>query len=130
MELDASDSNAVIKIQKGSVEMKDYAEMWRPQYHYATLDSSVNDPNGLVYYKGVYHLYYQTWPHQPVRGCNLRDGVLFGVHWGHAVSTDLIHWKEQEEALFPDDLGHMWSGTIQAGIQEIEVPMAGMIFIA
>lgn len=106
-----------------SVERTDYVEMWRPQYHYSTLDSRVNDPNGLVYYKGVYHLYYQCIPHTVVSE-NPRtssylaryresgtDKPLQGQHWGHATSTDLIHWQEQELALFPDDLGFMWSGT-------------------
>ena len=79
----------------------DYAELWRPQYHYSTLDSKTNDPNGLVYYKGVYHLYYQNKPHQQT----VRQ------HWGHATSTDLVHWTEQEVVLFPDDLGNIWSGT-------------------
>lgn len=78
-----------------------YAELWRPQYHYSTLDSQTGDPNGLLYYKGVYHLYYQCMPHQQTSR----------QHWGHAISTDLIHWTEQEPALFPDDLGNIWSGT-------------------
>ncbi len=82
-------------------EIPDYAERWRPQIHFSTLDSRINDPNGLVYYKGVYHLYYQCQPH----------GENIGKHWGHAVSDDLIHWKEVDLALFPDDVGHMWSGT-------------------
>ena len=79
----------------------DYAEKWRPQFHFSTLDSRTNDPNGLVYYKGIYHLYYQCLP----------QGKDIGKHWGHAVSDDLIHWKEVDLALFPDDVGHMWSGT-------------------
>lgn len=104
-------------------ELTDYAELWRPQYHYSTLDSRVNDPNGLVYYKGVYHLYYQCFPHA-VRSENphttdyLRRyrqlhpyDSMPGQHWGHATSTDLIHWQEQPNALFPDDVGYMWSGT-------------------
>ena len=66
-----------------------YAELWRPQYHYSTLDSQTGDPNGLLYYKGVYHLYYQCMPHQQTSR----------QHWGHATSTDLIHWTEQEPAL-------------------------------
>ena len=104
-------------------EMTDYAELRRPQYHFSTLDSRVNAPNGLVYYKGVYHLYYQCLPHT-VREENPRTAdylrryreahpfeVLPGQHWGHATSPDLIHWQEQELALFPDDVGYMWSGT-------------------
>jgi len=88
-------------ITEAAVIPTDYAELWRPQYHFSTLDSRINDPNGLVYYEGVYHLYFQSLPH-----CK-----QIGKHWGHATSDDLIHWTERENALFPDDLGHMWSGT-------------------
>ena len=104
-------------------ELTDYAELWRPQYHYSALDGQLNDPNGLVYYKGVYHLYYQSIPHSRCAG-NPRTSDYYeryrqahphknyeGKHWAHATSTDLIHWKEEEIALFPDDVGHMWSGT-------------------
>lgn len=80
----------------------DYAEMWRPQYHYSTKDSWVNDPNGLVYFKGVWHKYYQTNPHTNVGG---------NIHWGHATSTDLVHWEEHDYVLAPDSIGTMFSGT-------------------
>ncbi len=104
-------------------ELTDYCELWRPQYHFSTLDSRVNDPNGLVYYKGVYHLYYQCSPHflrdenprtaDYVKRYRERYGLVGreAKHWGHATSRDLIHWEERELALFPDDVGHMWSGT-------------------
>ena len=81
----------------------DYSEMWRPQYHYSPKENWVNDPNGLVYYKGIYHLYYQYNPSSNQNNSN--------THWGHATSTDLVNWKEEKIALFPDDLGLMWSGT-------------------
>ncbi|MBO5224564.1 MAG: GH32 C-terminal domain-containing protein [Clostridia bacterium] len=110
-------------IKENNSEFTDYAELWRPQYHYSSLDCTVNDPNGLVYYNGVYHLYYQCIPHF-VNQSNPRtadylnrfrqmhsQGTRQGKHWGHATSADLIHWQEAEVALFPDDVGHMWSGT-------------------
>lgn len=81
----------------------DYAEKYRPQYHYSPKANWVNDPNGLVYYEGVWHLYYQYNPTGNTNNLN--------THWGHATSIDLINWTEQEPALFPDDLGNMWSGT-------------------
>ena len=81
----------------------EYSEKYRPQYHYSPKRNWVNDPNGLVYYEGVWHLYYQ---HNPTSNENNSN-----THWGHATSKDLIHWEEQEIALFPDDLGNMWSGT-------------------
>jgi fructan beta-fructosidase len=73
-------------------------EPFRPQYHYTAEKNMINDPNGLVWYDGEYHLFHQY---------NLHDAI----HWGHAVSTDLVHWTHLPPAIFPDRIGQIYSGT-------------------
>ncbi|WP_224491408.1 glycoside hydrolase family 32 protein [Robertkochia flava] len=79
-----------------------YNEQYRPQFHFSPPEKWMNDPNGLVYHQGVYHLFYQYYP----------DDIVWGpMHWGHAVSEDLIHWQHKPVALYPDDLGYIFSGS-------------------
>ncbi len=81
-----------------------YHEKYRPQFHFTPQKNWMNDPNGLVYYKGEYHLFFQ---HDPF---NIK--VKFANQtWGHAVSADLIHWKQLPNAIEPDDLGAIYSGS-------------------
>lgn len=77
-------------------------EPFRPQYHFSPATGWMNDPNGLVYYDGEYHLFYQYNP----------DDIVWGpMHWGRAVSTDLVHWEQLPIALYPDEVGNIFSGS-------------------
>ncbi|KGE18807.1 PfkB family carbohydrate kinase [Paenibacillus wynnii] len=77
------------------------ADRFRPGLHFSPPSNWANDPNGLVYYEGSYHLFYQ---HHPF------GSKWAPMHWGHAVSQDLVHWEHAPIALFPDEHGAIFSG--------------------
>ncbi len=72
----------------------------RPIYHYVNPENTLNDPNGLCYWNGRWHLFYQGYPPEDPR-----------VHWGHAVSEDLVHWRDLPYAIYPDPEECCFSGS-------------------
>ena len=79
-----------------------YQEQHRPQFHFSPERAWMNDPNGMVYYNGEYHLFYQYYPYASIWG---------PMHWGHAISKDLVNWEHLPIALYPDEHGLIFSGS-------------------
>jgi beta-fructofuranosidase len=76
------------------------SDKYRPVYHYINPEGNLNDPNGLCYWNGAWHLFYQAYPPEDTR-----------QHWGHAMSTDLIHWKDLPYAIYPNPERAVFSGS-------------------
>ncbi|MDA0193536.1 MAG: glycoside hydrolase family 32 protein [Bacteroidetes bacterium] len=92
-----ADSNKEMQTETGY-----YQEQYRPQFHFSPESGWMNDPNGMFYYDGEYHLFYQHYP----------DSTVWGpMHWAHAVSTDMVSWEHLPIGLYPDDLGYIFSGS-------------------
>ena len=81
-----------------------FNEQHRLQYHFSPKEMWMNDPNGMVYYDGEYHLFFQHTPHTSTPD-------FPNMHWGHAISTDMVHWKELPPAITPDEHGAIFSGS-------------------
>ncbi|WBL22484.1 glycoside hydrolase family 32 protein [Zunongwangia sp. HRR-M8] len=77
-------------------------EDFRPSFHFSPQEHWMNDPNGMFYLNGTYHLFFQYYP---------EDNIWGPMHWGHATSKDMVTWKEQEIALKPDEKGYIFSGS-------------------
>lgn len=77
-------------------------EMYRPLIHFSPQEKWMNDPNGMVFWNGEYHLFYQYYP----------DSTVWGpMHWGHAISKDMVIWEHMPIALYPDEHGLIFSGS-------------------
>ncbi|WP_418264164.1 glycoside hydrolase family 32 protein [Flavobacterium faecale] len=77
-------------------------QMYRPNFHFTPQKSWMNDPNGMFFANGIYHLFYQYYP----------DGNVWGpMHWGHAISKDMIKWEEKPIAIYPDKDKYIFSGS-------------------
>ncbi len=88
-----------------------YQEKYRPQFHFTAKKNWINDPNGLVYYNGEYHLFFQYMP--PHRHGAYKD-------WGHAVSKDLIHWEQVPQHITPHKVwGGCWSGSAVVDVNNV-----------
>ncbi|SHM59321.1 fructan beta-fructosidase [Cyclobacterium lianum] len=86
----------------GTQQANAFDEPYRPQFHFSPKANWMNDPNGMVYHDGEYHLFYQYYP----------DSNVWGpMHWGHAVSEDLLYWEHLPVAIEPDSLGWIFSGS-------------------
>lgn len=91
--------------QPGRRKPKLYNEKYRPQFHFTAQKGWINDPNGMVYHAGWYHLFFQ---YDPVELSGNNGGNRF---WGHAISRDMVHWRQLPVALAPDAMGAIWSGS-------------------
>lgn len=107
-----------------SLKEKDY----RPAYHFTPASKWMNDPNGMVFYKGKYHLFYQYNPNSSVWG---------PMHWAHATSTDLFNWQDHDIALYPENFGTIFSGSAVVDVDNtsgfktgVESPLVAIYTIA
>lgn len=109
-----------------SVDLPDlYREELRPRIHFTPKCGWLNDPNGLCFIDGTYHMFFQYNPGEP---------QWDNMHWGHAESPDLIHWEQREDAIFPDERGAIFSGSAvvddknRAGLGESGMPAVFLVY--
>lgn len=96
-----------VSVTRKAAGDKYMTEPYRDQYHFSPLEGWMNDPNGLIWLDGKWHMFYQYIPLSTAESGSEK-------HWGHAVSEDLVHWEELPTALAPDEIGAIWSGSTVA----------------
>ena len=89
------------RMKESRMRMKD--DKFRPKYHYVNPEGKIHDPNGLCFWQGNWHLFYQAYPPEDTR-----------QHWGHAISHDLIHWRDLPYAIYPGPENCCFSGATLA----------------
>jgi sucrose-6-phosphate hydrolase SacC (GH32 family) len=99
----AVSQRAAVRAVAAASSVPTYKELYRPQFHFTPGQHWMNDPNGLVYYQGEYHMFYQYNPLGDVWG---------NISWGHAISRDLVHWTELPVAISYDDKETIFSGSV------------------
>ena len=116
--------NPAAKDEGGGTEMRPTADPRRPQYHLLPAANWMNDPNGPVFWNGEYHMFYQYNPHAAVWG---------DMHWGHAVSPDMVHWRHLPVALSPTpggpDAAGCFSGTAVVDRGVVTVLYTGVVSV-
>jgi len=86
-------------------------DQYRPIYHFVSPESTLNDPNGLCFWQGNWHMFYQAYPPEPEVMYDISNSPFKRQHWGHAISKDLIHWKDLPYAIYPSPERAVFSGT-------------------
>jgi fructan beta-fructosidase len=108
---------ALLLLTNSLMSQSKFQEQYRPQFHFSPPTMWMNDPNGMVYYEGEYHLFYQHYPYNKVWG---------PMYWGHAISRDLVQWEHLPIALEPDSLGYIFSGSAVVDINNTSGFKTGM----
>lgn len=103
------ENNCLYLDEKSSLGEYYQRNIYRPQYHFSAYKNWINDPNGLIFYGGYYHLFYQYYPHQAEWG---------NMHWGHAVSKDAVSWRHLPIALLPQIKDQFFGGSFSGSAIE------------